>query len=376
MSKEKRYIKVAFDALDNGREYTGKQRGYILDNLKSVIKSPEVQERLRLRQLQGYFGHSMRELAGKLSLSAKEVLKLPNGQQIIADAIPACVTTDLDIDENGVVTHTQEILDNEEGDKVWSLHSNKVGGFSWATSGEISGGAARLASLFGFDYVPDPLNVNNKGWILDSESSDDSIPERNGLLKSLKENGVNKPGTVLDSWYASMALSNERYQQENAHYEVLLLDSQQEQQELRQVNDALNSQIQTLETLLRESKEGHSEALEQINDSHDSVLKELSDKYQTDLQQQQNQREDLLKQFQKDSPISIPDAVLDSLSNPSNISDLQPLNDFLHTVAGIKGSALPIGEKTKTEYVRGGGFDSSLDDIKHGSIGIAPEMTM
>ena len=83
-----RTIRVTFNIFDTGRKYTGTQRDYILNNVKSVINSPAVRERLRLRQLQGYFGHTMRELAGKLNLTAKNVLNLPNGQQIghIADS--------------------------------------------------------------------------------------------------------------------------------------------------------------------------------------------------------------------------------------------------------------------------------------------------
>ena len=52
-----RTIRATFNVLDTGRTYTGKQRDYILDNVKEVINSPAVRERLRLRQLQALWNN-------------------------------------------------------------------------------------------------------------------------------------------------------------------------------------------------------------------------------------------------------------------------------------------------------------------------------
>lgn len=39
MSNKLQKIELKFNIFDTGREYTGKQRGYILDNFKQVINS-------------------------------------------------------------------------------------------------------------------------------------------------------------------------------------------------------------------------------------------------------------------------------------------------------------------------------------------------
>ncbi|WP_412774897.1 hypothetical protein, partial [Vibrio cholerae] len=79
-------ITCTFNIFDTGRKYTGKQRGYILDNVKSVLNSPEVQERLRLRELVGYVSHGLREMAGKLTLGETLPVYLPNGQMVVVNA--------------------------------------------------------------------------------------------------------------------------------------------------------------------------------------------------------------------------------------------------------------------------------------------------
>ena len=367
--KEPRIIRATFNVLDTGRKYTGKQRDYILDNIKEVINSPAVRERLRLRQLQGYFGHTMRELAGKLSLSAKNVLNLPNGQQIVADAIPGCVTTDLSIDDLGNVTLVQEVLDNDEGNKIWSLHKNRIGGFSWAASGGTSGGNTLISSLFGFDYVPDPLNANNRGWVMDSN---EEVADRNTLLKALKDEGVDKPGTVLDSWYASMTLANNKYQQQICEIEIMLLDANQEKDALQQVNDSLTSRVETLETLVTERQQSHEADLKQINDSHASALAELQQSHERQRKADEESRRTALEAFRNQSAVSIPAAVLDALASPTSVDALQPLQDFLQQVAKIQGGSLPLGQSRKAEYVPKRGFGK--DDENLGTIGIIPEM--
>lgn len=367
--KEPRTIPVTFNVFDTGRTYTGKQRDYILNNIKEVINSPAVRERLRLRQLQGYFGHTMRELAGKLNLTAKNVLNLPNGQQIVADAIPGCVTTDLSIDDDGNVTHVQEVLDNDEGNKIWSLHKNRIGGFSWAASGGTSGGNTLISSLFGFDYVPDPLNANNRGWVMDSN---EEVADRNTLLKALKDEGVEKPGTVLDSWYASMTLANNKYQQQIGEIEIMLLDANQEKDALQQVNDALSARVETLETLVTERQQSYEAELQQINDSHASAMAQL----QQSVEQQQKAAEEsriaVMAAFGNQSAVSIPTAVLDALAAPVSVESLQPLSDFLQQVAKIHGGTLPLGQQRKAEYVKKRGFGK--DDENLGTIGVIPDM--
>ena len=364
-----RTIRATFNILDTGRTYTGKQRDYIIDNVKEVINSPAVRERLRLRQLQGYFGHTMRELAGKLNLTAKNVLNLPNGQQIVADAIPGCVTTDLSIDDTGNVTHVQEVLDNDEGNKIWSLHKNRIGGFSWAASGGTSGGNTLISSLFGFDYVPDPLNANNRGWVMDSN---EEVADRNTLLKALKDEGIEKPGTVLDSWYASMTFANNKYQAQIGEIEIMLLDANQENEALQQVNDSLSSRVETLETLVTERQQAYEAELQQINDSHAAVLAKLQQSHERQRKADEAKRKAVLEAFGNQSAVSIPSAVLDALASPDSVNAMQPVQDFLQQVAKIPGGLLPLGQGRKAEYVPKRGYGKDNENL--GTIGVIPDM--
>ncbi len=370
--KEPRTITSTFSIFDTGRRYTGKQRGYLLDNVSKVINSAAVRERLRLRQLQGYFGHTMRELAGKLSLTSKNVLTLPNGQQIVADAVPGCVTTDLQIDSKGNVTHVQEVLDNDEGNKIWGLHKNRVGGFSWAASGGASGGNTVLSDLFGFDYVPDPLNANNRGWVMDSN---DEAPCREDLLKGLKTEGVDKAGTVLDSWYASMSLANERYQEKNREYELMLLDSESERNDLQLLTDSLELQVEQANSARKSLKAHYEDQIQQINDSHNSIVNELNEAHRNERARLLVDRRATLETLQEKSPVNIPDFVLDALVAPESDDNQLLISEFLQSVAGINAGILPVGLSPKAEYVKGRVFDSA-DNNDCGSIGVIPDMSM
>lgn len=373
-----RNIDITFSIFDTGRKYTGTQRGYLLDNATEVINSPTVQERLKLRQLQGYFGHTMRELAGKMNLSAKNVLKLPNGQQIVADAIPGVVCTSLSIDKKGMVSHTQEVLDNDEGDKIWSLHKSKIGGFSWAATGGSSGGRTVLDDFFGFDYVPDPLNTNNKGWVMDSDSSEiDLIPERNDIIKGLKSEGIDKPGTVLDSWYASLSLANRGYQSRSQSQDLQIFDLKEENAGLhRQVNDSQNENA-LLNEEFQQYKATADEERKRETGSHEGLIDDLRKKVKSIPLDGKRRMKQALESFSMVSTVSIPDAVLDCIVNMGeDDTDTRVFNDFLQGVAGIKGGVLPLGV-SKPQYVKRREFpEDNGDGPDLGSIGIVPEMKM
>ncbi len=331
-----RTITSTFNIFDTGRHYTGKQRNYLLDNVKKVVNSGAVQERLKLRQLYGYAGHALRELSGKMALSAKEVIRTPSGQEMVVDATPACVTTGIKIDGDGNVTHTQEVLDNDEGKKIWALHQSKVGGFSWAAKGGVKGGHTILDDLFGFDYVPDPLFATNKGWVMDSEQAG-NVASRQQILDALKKEGLSKPGSAYDGWVASIHAASEAYQEKIADQEASILDANNKIIGLEHDIDTRDNEIARLKRELRAAESRNSQLIA------DNV---------GELERTSQHRQYVFSAFADSSTIKLPDQVLDALVNAKSVESLQPVHDFLLATARIRGENLPVGAPPKAEYVK------------------------
>jgi len=377
-------IKVKFNIFQTGRDISHKERGYVLDNVREVIDSPQVQERVKKRQLFGYYGHTMRELAGKMSLGAKNVLKLSNGQEIVADAVPACVCSELSIDDEGNVTHTQEILKTPEGDTIKALHTSKVGGFSWAASGGAKGKNTFLSDLFGFDYVPNPRNLNNNGFglVLDSDEQD-SVPSREKIIKILKDAKVDKPGTVLDSWYASETCEVARLDRELDDARFNLLHSNNKVEELsQQILDAEEEGNQALQEVKRKLKFAQDEVarLGSVNDelkrekisSEKSILDAHEEESKAALSEQQETqataRADYFREIAEQSHIHFPKQILDSLITGENTDEV---GVFFNSIAKIDTSKLPLGDR-KQEFVMSRAFeDENGEDFEK-----LPEMGM
>lgn len=306
MSKKLQKIELKFNIFDTGREYTGKQRGYILDNVKQVINSPLVQERLRLREMVGYVGHGLREMAGKLTLGEKVSVKMANGQMMVVDAIPSNVTTNITIDDEGNLTHTQEVLDNAEGQKLLGLHNSKIGGFSWAAGGGKIGANTIISDLLGFDYVHNPLFSSNRGYVLDS--ADDDTYDREAILDNLTAAGVSdeQREMVLDSFTASAAFEAAQYREQLFASQQVIADQHEQQTELKQLLDSATTEADELKSTF-------------VN------------------------REELFKQLQSTSLLNINDQVLDALINMSTQEHAETVKNMLLDAASIDTSQLPIG---------------------------------
>ena len=152
----------------------GKQnnRNYMLEAVKSMINHPETQEGLRLGELYGYYGHSRRQLAGKMELPETAVVMV-EGKPVVLDNIPACRTTAISIDDEGIVTHTQEILDTPTGHIVAGMLESRAGGWSWVTTGRDSPQISIPKNLYGFDYVLNPNFISKDHPAAMFESNDD-----------------------------------------------------------------------------------------------------------------------------------------------------------------------------------------------------------
>lgn len=176
-------ISCSFSLFDDGCQYTGNHRKYLVANAREICYSAPTRERLALREAYSYYGHGRRILAGRMKIGEVEAVTLPDGGTAIISNIPSNITIAFDVAEDGTVTHTQELLSTETGQIVKGLHESRVGGFSWACPGTDRGskGITHLSGFAGFDYVLSPGFSTNRGYVLESA---DAAAEQ-GILESV-----------------------------------------------------------------------------------------------------------------------------------------------------------------------------------------------
>ena len=171
---------LSFNLFDEGRKYTGHHRNYILESARTTATDPATMERINLREAFGYLGHQLRQMSRKLTIGEKEVVKV-NGKDMVLECIPSNVTTQLTIHNDGLVEHTQEVLNTKPGQVVQQFIDSKVGGFSWATGGIDHPSATHVKSFHGFDYVKNPGFSANRPFILESADA----PNMDLILESI-----------------------------------------------------------------------------------------------------------------------------------------------------------------------------------------------
>ncbi|EPK7688541.1 head processing protein [Serratia marcescens] len=170
-----RTVTDRFSLVDNIRKHTAHNgRNYLMSAVRATISSPEVQERIRLGEMYGYYSHTNRALYHKETgnLDLPEVCYVTiDGKPVMLKNIPSNRTLAISIDDDGVVEHTQEILDTEPGHIVNGMERSMAGGWSWATGGTDSA-ISRVTSFHGFDYVTTPnyISLNRKAAMMESVS--------------------------------------------------------------------------------------------------------------------------------------------------------------------------------------------------------------
>lgn len=174
MTKKHGVLDVVTDkfSLKNHARSDGNNRNYLLESVKAMFNSPLVKERLKLGEIMGYFGHNRRAMAGKLDLDETEIV-YRDGKPVVMDNVPACRTIDVSVDDDGIVTHTQEILDTPSGRAVKAMidaSAGGVGGWSWAVGGVQTIKGAIAKTFHGFDFVNHPsyVSLNKQAMLLES----------------------------------------------------------------------------------------------------------------------------------------------------------------------------------------------------------------
>lgn len=154
-----RTVTDRFSLIDNIRKHTPhNNRNYLLSAISATINSPEVQERIKLGEMFGYYGHTNRALYHKEtgSLDLPDVCYVTiDGKPVMLNNVPSNRTLEISINDDGIIEHTQEILDTEPGHIVDGMERSNAGGWSWATGGSDAA-ISKVSSLHGFDYVTTP----------------------------------------------------------------------------------------------------------------------------------------------------------------------------------------------------------------------------
>ena len=178
---------ITYNLRDRKRKFRGMDRDYQApDNFTRIVKvinGGEVQERVKSRDMHGYYGHNTRMVFGLIP----QECKLHKGNWVCVE--PAFTTTHLKAYKDGNVEHKAEFLDNKYGEMAWRMFQGNVGGFSSAIDED-------KPSFLGFDYVHEPNFNDNRGYKVSLDSVSDDALE---LIREYTEFTDEIPGVILDS---------------------------------------------------------------------------------------------------------------------------------------------------------------------------------
>ena len=200
---------IRFNLKNRMRQFNGQERHFDIPRLVSAINSPKTQERVKLGDLNGFYGHWSRLTFGAEPQEGGVV----NGK--VVNLEPCFRTIYLKAFDDGTVEHEAEFFGNEAGLKAFGQASEKSGGFSSVISSTPSGGY----EFHGFDYVREPNFSGNRPYTLDSAALA-FTPENEILLLDDVSDEINAQNTAQYLTYLQDSLEiltqcNRRLTQEN-----------------------------------------------------------------------------------------------------------------------------------------------------------------
>ncbi|EKN4689530.1 head processing protein [Yersinia ruckeri] len=186
-----------FSVIDCIRKHTPQNnRNYMLSSIKASLNSKETKEKMALGELFGYYGHERREehykRTGSLVLPQTSVLMV-DGKPVVLDNVPSNRTVSASIDDSGIVTHSQEILDTDTGRIVQAMEKSKAGGWSWVTGGADTTWKSVVRKYYGCDYVTTPNYISLDREVMMSESVNE---RKDHIVKSFLECGYSETAAV------------------------------------------------------------------------------------------------------------------------------------------------------------------------------------
>lgn len=299
-----------FSLVDSIRRHTPQnERNYLLKSVRATLTDPRVKEHIALGEMYGYYGHGRRALQyaknGKLTLDEVSVVMV-DGKPVTLTNIPSNRTLQVDIDDNGIVTHTQEILDTDPGRIVQGMESSNAGGWSWATSGDDSSWRSVVTGFYGFDYVTTPnyISLDRKSLMLESNGERTAA-----MLTALREAGYSE-NTATDLCH---------------HFETMRKD--QAMFEAVERTSFLESQLWALQGQVQEMKERISNHNAMLESSGDLAVK----------------RRRVVRETLDKLPLFISKEQRQALLRMESEEDAQVFAAMLEAVAGQAAAGLPVG---------------------------------
>lgn len=183
---------ITFNLADRGRKHLGQPRNFNIQKLMGIVNGPATQERVKHRDMLGYYGHWPRQRFGMLPAEGG----IAEGKAHAVE--PALVTTYLQCNPDGTVAHKCEFLDTAPGQIAAKLYAQRVGGWSSAIDDEQN-----PRNFFGFDYVLNPNFSTNRGYALDSANGADGAAVLDAVAIADYNDGIAGTLALLDSIQAN-----------------------------------------------------------------------------------------------------------------------------------------------------------------------------
>jgi hypothetical protein len=201
---------IKFNVTQRGRKFRGVERNFDTVAMANLINGGEVQEKVKHRDMLGYFGHWARVKFGLNPVEGGIV----DGKHVSLE--PAIVTTLLKAHPDGTIEHETEFLDTASGKLAERLFKSNAGGFSSAIDTKRAGDKQVPIGFYGFDYVLEPNFTTNRGYavaldgVMDAENVFDAVAEQNAMYDTL-----NHLFDSLQQAYDMQAVAMARVMQEN-----------------------------------------------------------------------------------------------------------------------------------------------------------------
>ncbi|MEG2114575.1 MAG: head processing protein [Hafnia sp.] len=318
-----------FSLVDTIRRHTPQNtRNYILKSVRETFNSPEVKECISLGEMYGYYGHGRRQIhyakTGKLTLPEVSVA-IVEGKPVTLTNVPSNRTISVSVDDDGVVTHTQEILDTDPGHIVSGMEASNAGGWSWATGGSDCSVRSVVTGFYGFDYVTTPnyISLDKSSLMLESSGTRTEL-----MIAALTAAGFTENAAT------DLCQHFETLREDQAMFEAVEHTSH------------LESQMWALQGRLVEMQARVSE--------QNAMLESAGELTKT--------RRRIMRETLNNLPIFISKEQRQSLLRMESAEDIQVLSAMLESAAGNASSSLPIGDRTPRQRDPGKQTTTASDD--------------
>lgn len=321
-----------FSIIDKVRRHTPQNdRNYIIQSVRETFNDPEVQEHINLGEMFGYYGHGRRamqyEKDGKLTLPEISVVMV-EGKPVTLTNVPSNRTVSIAIDDNGIITHTQEILDTDPGNIVKGMLASNAGGWSWATGGKDGAVRSFVNSYHGMDYVTIPNYI--------------SLDKTSLMMESADTRGEQMHAALRNSGYSDNAATDLCHHFEKMRTNQAMLESVERSCQLESQLWASQGRLLEVEKRLRDT-------MVMLESSGELAAK----------------RRKILRNALSDLPVFLSKEQKQALVRMETEEDAQVFAAMLESAAGSAGATLPLngGKSTHTPAPTGAKAHHADDDI-------------